>query len=68
LIGLLQKSCKLLKWDFYCGYFRKIILKNADPCGDVLLDEALKHIKVKRNLKRMVLNIVFFSSLAENFG
>lgn len=24
---------------------RKIILKNADPCGDVLLDEALKHIK-----------------------
>lgn len=24
---------------------RKVILKNADPCGDVLLDEALKHIK-----------------------
>jgi len=24
---------------------RKIVLKNADPCGDVLLDEALKHIK-----------------------
>merc|ERR1719511_428283 len=24
---------------------RKIILKNADPCGDVLLDESLKHIK-----------------------
>jgi len=24
---------------------RKIILKNSDPCGDVLLDEALKHIK-----------------------
>jgi hypothetical protein len=22
------------------------MLKNADPCGDVLLDEALKHIKV----------------------
>ena len=26
----------------------KINLKNADPCGDVLLDEALKHIKVKK--------------------
>ena len=25
---------------------RKIMLKNSDPCGDVLLDEALKHIKV----------------------
>lgn len=24
---------------------RKIQLKNSDPCGDVLLDEALKHIK-----------------------
>jgi len=24
---------------------RKVIIKNADPCGDVLLDEALKHIK-----------------------
>eukprot|EP00090_Calanus_glacialis_P030990 TRINITY_DN5061_c0_g1_i1.p1 TRINITY_DN5061_c0_g1~~TRINITY_DN5061_c0_g1_i1.p1 ORF type:complete len:280 (-),score=84.63 TRINITY_DN5061_c0_g1_i1:965-1804(-) len=24
---------------------RKIILKNSDPCGDVLLDESLKHIK-----------------------
>jgi len=24
---------------------RKIVLKNSDPCGDVLLDEALKHIK-----------------------
>jgi hypothetical protein len=24
------------------------MLKNADPCGDVLLDEALKHIKVRR--------------------
>jgi len=24
---------------------RKVILKNSDPCGDVLLDEALKHIK-----------------------
>lgn len=24
---------------------RKVIVKNADPCGDVLLDEALKHIK-----------------------
>jgi len=24
---------------------RKVNLKNADPCGDVLLDEALKHIK-----------------------
>jgi hypothetical protein len=23
------------------------MLKNADPCGDVLLDEALKHIKVR---------------------
>ena len=21
------------------------MLKNSDPCGDVLLDEALKHIK-----------------------
>ena len=26
---------------------RKIVLKNSDPCGDVLLDEALKHIKVE---------------------
>ena len=26
---------------------RKIMLKNSDPCGDVLLDEALKHIKVE---------------------
>ena len=25
---------------------RKVILKNGEPCGDVLLDEALKHIKV----------------------
>lgn len=24
---------------------RKVVLKNADPCGDVLLDEALRHIK-----------------------
>ena len=24
---------------------RKIILKNGNPTGDVLLDEALKHIK-----------------------
>jgi Golgi phosphoprotein 3 len=24
---------------------RKVMLKNGDPCGDVLLDEALKHIK-----------------------
>lgn len=24
---------------------RKIVVKNSDPCGDVLLDEALKHIK-----------------------
>ena len=24
---------------------RKVILKNGEPCGDVLLDEALKHIK-----------------------
>jgi len=24
---------------------RKIMMKNSDPCGDVLLDEALKHIK-----------------------
>merc|ERR1712106_497087 len=24
---------------------RKIVLKNSDPCGDVLLDEALKHVK-----------------------
>ena len=24
---------------------RKVLCKNATPCGDVLLDEALKHIK-----------------------
>ena len=24
---------------------RKITIKNSDPCGDVLLDEALKHMK-----------------------
>ncbi len=24
---------------------RKVIVKSSDPCGDVLLDEALKHIK-----------------------
>merc|ERR1712213_158327 len=24
---------------------RKVVVKNSDPCGDVLLDEALKHIK-----------------------
>ena len=24
---------------------RKILIKNSDPCGDVLLDEALKHMK-----------------------
>ena len=24
---------------------RKILVKNSDPCGDVLLDEALKHMK-----------------------
>ena len=27
---------------------RKILIKNSDPCGDVLLDEALKHIKVRQ--------------------
>jgi Golgi phosphoprotein 3 len=31
---------------YYFLFHRKIMLKNADPCGDVLLDEALKHIKV----------------------
>jgi hypothetical protein len=29
------------------------MLKNADPCGDVLLDEALKHIKVRTGLYRI---------------
>ncbi len=29
---------------------RKIVLKSADPCGDVLLDEALKHIKVQTDI------------------
>jgi Golgi phosphoprotein 3 len=24
---------------------RKVLVKNDSPCGDVLLDEALKHIK-----------------------
>jgi len=24
---------------------RKVLIKNSDPCGDVLLDESLKHIK-----------------------
>lgn len=24
---------------------RKLVLKNSDPTGDVLLDEALKHVK-----------------------
>merc|ERR1711953_175040 len=24
---------------------RKILVKNSDPCGDVLLDESLKHMK-----------------------
>ena len=24
---------------------RKVVVKSSDPCGDVLLDEALKHIK-----------------------
>ena len=24
---------------------RKLTVKNTDPCGDVLLDEALKHMK-----------------------
>ena len=24
---------------------RKLAVKNTDPCGDVLLDEALKHMK-----------------------
>merc|ERR1740136_215484 len=32
---------------------RKIMLKNSDPCGDVLLDEALKHIK-----ERLAKNLV----------
>ena len=29
---------------------RKVVVKNGEPCGDVLLDEALKHIKVKNDL------------------
>ena len=35
---------------------RKVILKNGEPCGDVLLDEALKHIKV---IKMVVLQAGF---------
>lgn len=31
---------------------RKIVIKNSDPCGDVLLDEALKHIKVLTQLSK----------------
>ena len=29
---------------------RKIMIKNSDPCGDVLLDEALKHMKVSTDV------------------
>lgn len=33
------------KIAFLFLYFRKVILKSDQPTGDVLLDEALKHIK-----------------------
>lgn len=41
---------------------RKIMIKNSDPCGDVLLDEALKHIKVKF-LKNTIRDPQFLCSL-----
>ena len=38
---------------------RKIILKNSDPCGDVLLDESLKHIKVGTTIPGPTVQSVF---------
>merc|ERR1719422_1623377 len=37
---------------------RKILIKNSDPCGDVLLDEALKHIKETNVRERLAKNLV----------
>ena len=45
--------------------FRKIILKNADPCGDVLLDESLKHIKVPYSTYVPTLSIERIASVSD---
>ena len=37
---------------------RKIVIKNSDPCGDVLLDEALKHIKVLNTIEQVLTHLV----------
>lgn len=47
---------------------RKIMLKNSDPCGDVLLDEALKHIKETNQPEtvqvfHVVLSVLFGSNI-----
>jgi len=33
---------------------RKVVLRNSEPCGDVLLDEALKHIKETADVQENV--------------
>jgi len=33
---------------------RKVVLRNSEPCGDVLLDEALKHIKKTADVQENV--------------
>ena len=49
---------------------RKIMLKNSDPCGDVLLDEALKHIKEtnQQETVQVLTTTVAFSFHADLFS
>ena len=49
---------------------RKIMLKNSDPCGDVLLDEALKHIKEtnQQETVQVLTTTVAFSFYADLFS
>ena len=49
---------------------RKIMLKNSDPCGDVLLDEALKHIKEtnQQETVQVLTTTVAFSFNADLFS
>ena len=44
---------------------RKIMIKNSDPCGDVLLDEALKHIKVSNISKTKKVFLILVSIIED---
>ena len=46
---------------------RKVVVKNGDPCGDVLLDEALKHIKVS-SIHLVAIQLIFFNTATVSFS